>query len=177
MMDQYQEYIHKSRYARWLPEDGRRESWSETVDRLWNFWAPTVKERAPDYKDYIGELEGVFESVKNMEIMPSMRSMMTAGPALERDNVAGYNCAYLPIDHVRAFDETMYILLCGTGVGFSVERKFINKLPEVPYDIEDTSEVITVSDSKIGWAGAFRKFINCLYNGERPTWDTSRIRS
>ena len=167
-MDNYQRYIAASRYARWLPEEGRRESWDETVDRLSDFWQERTGDMVP---------EEVFESIRHLEIAPSMRSLMTAGPALERDNVAGFNCAYVAIDDVRAMDELMYILLCGTGVGFSVERKYINKLPEVPNGIRrDKDQTIVVPDSKIGWAQSFRQLLSALYSGTWPTWDTSRIR-
>ena len=167
-MDNYQRYIAASRYARWLPEEGRRESWDETVDRLSDFWQDRTGDIVP---------EEVFESLRHLEVMPSMRSLMTAGPALERDNVAGFNCAYVAIDDVRAMDELMYILLCGTGVGFSVERKYINQLPEVPNGIRrDKDQTIVVPDSKIGWAQSFRQLLSALYSGTWPTWDTSRVR-
>ena len=122
-MDEYSKYIASSRYARWLPEEKRREYWPETVQRYVEFWGDKLKPK---------ESQELFSAIKNLEVMPSMRSLMTAGKALERDNVAGFNCSYLPIDHPRAFDELMYILLCGTGVGFSVERQYVQKLPEVP---------------------------------------------
>ena len=167
-MDNYQHYIAMSRYARWLPEEGRRETWDETVDRLGSFWQERTGNKVPPE---------VFESIRNLEIAPSMRSLMTAGPALDRDNVAGFNCAYVAIDDVRAIDELMYVLLCGTGVGFSVERKYTQKLPEVPNGIRrDKDQTIVVSDSKIGWAQSLRQLLSHLYNGIWPTWDTSRIR-
>ena len=122
-MDEYQKFIAASRYARWLPEEGRRETWSETVQRFIGFWEDKVSD-----SDTLCELQRAIES---LEVMPSMRCLMTAGPALERDNVAGFNCSYLPMDHPRAFDELMYILLCGTGVGFSVERQYVAQLPDV----------------------------------------------
>ena len=179
-MDQYQEYIHKSRYARWLPEEGRRETWTETVARLKEFWVDRIRGLGSADKSTQWEMEeylsSVFDDVYNLDVMPSMRALMTAGPALDRDNVAGYNCAYLPIDHLRAFDEVLYILMCGTGVGFSVERKYISKLPEVPNAIDPCDTTIVVPDSKIGWAGSFRRLISHLYSGERPTWDCSRLR-
>ena len=168
-MDQYQSFIHKSRYARWLEEEGRRETWEETVQRYVDFF----KER-----EQLNNEEGqeLFDAIQAMEVMPSMRCMMTAGEALKRDNVAGFNCSYLHIDHPRAFDELMYVLMCGTGVGFSVERNFINKLPEVAETFHKTSSTIVVSDSKLGWASAFRELIAMLYAGKLPQWDMSRVR-
>ena len=168
-MDQYQQFIHKSRYARWLPEEGRRERWDETVNRYVDFW----KDR--------GQIDDkvalkLFNAIHNLEVMPSMRCMMTAGEALDKDNVAGFNCSYLAIDSPRSFDELMYVLMCGTGVGFSVERNFINKLPLVAESFHTTDSVIVVSDSKIGWASAFRELIAMLYAGKIPTWDMSRVR-
>ena len=172
MMDNYQQYIAMSRYARWLPEEGRRETWKETVARLEDFWDA----RLPEGVDEEVLME-VFESVENLEVTPSMRSLMTAGKALDRDNVAGFNCAYLAMDDVRGFDELMYILLCGTGVGFSVERKYTEQLPEVPHGItRDRDQTIVVPDSKVGWAKSLRCLVNHLYNGIWPTWDTSGVR-
>ena len=168
-MDQYQQFIHKSRYARWLPEQKRRESWHETVNRYVDFW----KDRGQIDETTALDL---FNAIHNMEVMPSMRCMMTAGEALDKDNVAGFNCSYLAIDSARSFDELMYVLMCGTGVGFSVERNFINKLPLVAESFHKTDSVIVVSDSKIGWASAFRELIAMLYAGKIPTWDISRIR-
>ena len=168
-MDQYQSFIHKSRYARWLEEEGRRETWEETCKRYVDFF----KERE-QLDDESGE--EIYNAIHAMEVMPSMRCMMTAGEALKRDNVAGFNCSYLHIDHPRAFDELMYVLMCGTGVGFSVERNFINKLPEVAETFHKTSSTIVVSDSKLGWASAFRELIAMLYAGKLPEWDMSRVR-
>ena len=169
-MDQYQEYIHASRYARWLPEEKRRETWPETVARYVGFWEPKVSD-----SDTLRELQ---QAIENLEVMPSMRAMMTAGPALERDNVAGFNCSYLPIDHPRAFDELMYILLCGTGVGFSVERVYIDSasLPDIPDKMLDKETTIIVPDSKVGWADSFRQLISLLWAGAVPQWDVSRVR-
>jgi len=168
-MDQYQEFIHKSRYARWIPEHNRRETWAETVFRYVSFWRDreqiTVKEG-----------QKLYDAIHNLEVMPSMRCMMTAGKALDKDNVAGFNCSYLHIDSPRSFDELMYVLMCGTGVGFSVERNFINKLPEIAESFHKTDSVIVVSDSKIGWASAFRELIAMLYAGKIPQWDVSRVR-
>ena len=168
-MDQYQQFIHKSRYARWMPDESRRETWSETVNRYVSFWRArgqiTVKEE-----------KKLYDAIHNLEVMPSMRCMMTAGVALDKDNVAGFNCSYLHIDSPRSFDELMYVLMCGTGVGFSVERNFINKLPEIAESFHKTDSLIVVSDSKIGWASAFRELIAMLYAGKIPQWDVSRVR-
>ena len=168
-MDQYQSFIHKSRYARWLDSEGRRETWDETVNRYIDFFVE---------REQLNEQEALelFNAIHNLEVMPSMRCMMTAGEALKRDNVAGFNCSYLHIDHPRAFDELMYVLMCGTGVGFSVERNFIAKLPEVAETFHKTSSTIVVSDSKLGWASAFRELIAMLYAGKLPQWDMSRVR-
>ena len=169
-MDQYQNYIHKSRYARYLDNEKRRETWKETVERYINFF----KERNPDQFE-IG-WDDLYESIHNHDVMPSMRCMMTAGAALDRDNVAGYNCSYLPIDNPRSFDELMYILLNGTGVGFSVERDYVKQLPTVADSFHETESTIVVSDSKIGWASAFRELISLLYAGKVPKCDLTRVR-
>ena len=168
-MDQYQKFIHQSRYARWIPEHKRRESWSETVYRYVNFWRD---------RDQLTTKEGqkLYDAIFKQEVMPSMRCMMTAGKALDKDNVAGFNCSYLHIDSPRSFDELMYVLMCGTGVGFSVERNFINKLPEIAESFHATDTTIVVSDSKIGWASAFRELIAMLYAGKIPKWNTDNIR-
>ena len=165
----YQAFIHTSRYARWLEEENRRETWAETVSR---YMTNVVVKKTRD-EVVLDEIE---EAILGLEIMPSMRAMMTAGPALERDNTAGYNCSYLPVDDPKSFDEAMFILLCGTGVGFSVERQYISKLPEVPEQLFQSDDPITVHDSKEGWAKALRKLIAMLYAGEIPTWDTSKVR-
>mgnify|MGYP003135733965 FL=1 len=165
----YQNFIATSRYARWLDDEGRRETWSETVTR---------------YVDYMAEKVGldsdtaeeIWDAVHSLDVMPSMRALMTAGKALDRDNTAGYNCSYLPVDDPKSFDEAMYILLCGTGVGFSVERQYIDKLPEIPDDLTDGQTTIIVKDSKEGWARAFRMLVALLYAGEIPTYDTSLVR-
>lgn len=170
-MDQYQTYIHRSRYARYLDDKQRRETWDETVDRYIQFWVDEGK-----LKQSATITEELREAIYNLDIMPSMRCMMTAGEALRRDNVAGYNCSYLPIDSPRSFDELMYILLCGTGVGFSVERDYVSKLPEVADELYETDTTIIVSDSKIGWASAFRELISLLYAGKIPRCDLTRIR-
>jgi ribonucleoside-diphosphate reductase alpha chain len=164
----YQAFIHTSRYARWLEEEGRRESWSETVDRYVN---NLVRPVAGD-DTYINSIR---DAILDLEVMPSMRAMMTAGPALARDNTAGYNCSYLPVDDPKSFDEAMFILLCGTGVGFSVERQFVSKLPEVPTLFKSETTVV-VKDSKEGWAKSLRQVIALLYSGEIPKWDVSRVR-
>ena len=166
-MDAYQQYIHKSRYARYLPEEQRRESWEETVKRYVDYWGEKLSEK---------EHKEVFKAVHDLEVMPSMRALMTAGEALDRDNVAGFNCSYLPIDHPKAFDEMMYVLMCGTGVGFSVERQYVQKLPEVAETFHETDTVINVADSKSGWAKSFGQLVSLLYSGQIPRWDTSRVR-
>ena len=163
----YQSFIHKSRYARWLDEEGRRESWVETVSR---YITNVVK---PNIDDFTAK--DIEESILDLQVMPSMRSMMTAGPAADRDNTCMYNCSYLPIDDPKAFDEAMFILLCGTGVGFSVERQFISKLPEVP-ELFDSDTTVVVKDSKEGWAKSLRQVMALLWAGEVPQWDVSRVR-
>jgi len=165
---QFQQYIHLSRYARWLEDQNRRETWEETVTRYCTFF----HERYPD----LFPAERVKRSILNLRTMPSMRALMTAGPALEKDEMAGFNCSYVAVDHVRAFDEILYILMCGTGVGFSVERQFINQLPTVAEEFHDSCTLITVRDSKIGWASAFRELISLLYAGQIPRWDVSKVR-
>jgi len=164
----YQNFIAVSRYARWMEEEGRRETWEETVDRYVGYMSQKVKGHLP--------LTQVRDAILNLEVMPSMRALMTAGSALERDNTAGYNCSYMPVDDPKSFDEAMYILLCGTGVGFSVERQYVNQLPEIPKKLEDVNTVIEVQDSKEGWARALRKLIGHLYMGEAPMWDVSKVR-
>ena len=168
-LNDYQLFIHGSRYARWLEEEGRRETLEETAKRLSDYW---LNKGLID----VGTADDIEQAFLSMGVMPSMRSLMTAGPALDRDHVAGYNCAYLPIDDVRAFDETMYVLLCGTGVGYSVERKAVNKLPTVAEDMHLTDTVIKVADSKIGWAKSLRELISLLYAGQIPQWDVSKVR-
>jgi ribonucleoside-triphosphate reductase (thioredoxin) len=163
----YQSFIATSRYARWLNDENRRENWRETVER---FIANVVKGKVD-----VRTEDDILFAMLNLEVMPSMRSVMTAGPALERDNTAGYNCSYLPVDDMKSFDEAMYILLCGTGVGFSVERQYISKLPEVP-ELYTSEDIIVVHDSKEGWAKGLRKLIAMLYSGEIPTWDVSKVR-
>lgn len=174
-MTPYQEYIGKSRYSRYLDDKGRREHWPETVNRYFDFMTKHLKDKH-NY-DIPADLKSELTSaVTNLEVMPSMRSIMTAGDALERQNVAGYNCSYLPIDDPKAFDEAMYILLCGTGVGFSVEQKYVSKLPEIPTELFNSGTIINVKDSKEGWAKALRQVIALLYAGEVPKWDVSGVR-
>jgi ribonucleoside-diphosphate reductase alpha chain len=167
-MDNYQHYIAASRYARWIEEGNRRETWEETVGRYGAFF----RERFGDLFPY----DEVTQAIKNFEVMPSMRNLMTAGKALDKDEIAGYNCSFVAIDHPRAFDETLYILMCGTGVGFSVERQFINQLPVVAEEFHETDTRIVVKDSRLGWASAFRELITLLYSGRVPKWDVSNCR-
>lgn len=171
-MTDYQTFIATSRYARWLEGEQRRETWAETVDRyMTNVVAGKLDDEA-DWTPY----EELQEAIMNLEVMPSMRAMMTAGPAMSRDNTCAYNCSYLPVDDPKSFDEAMFILLCGTGVGFSVERQFVNKLPEIPDELFDSETTIVVKDSKEGWAKALRQIIALLYSGEVPKWDVSGLR-
>ena len=163
----YQSFIHKSRYAKYFDNKGR-ESWSETVERYMN---NVIRPKA-GYDSYVDQIR---DAIISLDVMPSMRAMMTAGPALDRDNTAGYNCSYLPVDDPKSFDEAMFILLCGTGVGFSVERQFISKLPEVP-ELFDSDTTVVVKDSKEGWAKAFRQVLALLWAGEIPKWDVSKVR-
>jgi len=173
---EYQSFIHMSRYSRWLEDEGRRESWSETVSRLVSFFKEHIKNNYDGVitnKEWI-ELE---ESIISLQVMPSMRALMTSGKALERENVAGYNCSYIPIDSPRAFDEVLYILMNGTGVGFSVERQYADKLPTVPdVEFEHTEDVVSVVDSKEGWAKGFRDLISYLYTGRVPKIDVNKVR-
>jgi len=171
----YQNFIALSRYARWLPEENRRETWEETVARYFDFMEGHLKENTEGVltAKTRSELE---RAVLNLEVMPSMRALMTSGEALKDNNIAGYNCAYLSVDHPKAFDECLYILMHGTGVGFSVERQFINKLPEIPEEVVDVDDTIVVQDSKEGWQSAFRKLISYLFDGEVPHWDVSKVR-
>ena len=172
----YQQYIHLSRYSRYRYEDDRRETWQETVTRYFNFFGEHLKENS-NYnlsKDLKNKLK---ESVLNLDVMPSMRCLMTAGEALHRENVAGYNCSFVAIDSPRAFDEILYILMNGTGVGFSVERQMINEMPRVADDFYPTETTLVISDSKLGWAKALKELIHLLYGGQIPQWDLSRVRS
>jgi ribonucleoside-diphosphate reductase alpha chain len=166
----YQTFIATSRYARWLEEENRRETWGETVGRYMSFLKKSTDKVEPEVWE---ELE---EAILNLQVMPSMRALMTAGIAAERDNTCIYNCSYLPVDHIRAFDEAMFILLCGTGVGFSVERQSISKLPDIPADLNQSNDVIFVEDSKEGWAKSLHKLLSHLYTGDIPKWDVSAVR-
>jgi ribonucleoside-diphosphate reductase alpha chain len=172
----YETYIAKSRYARYIDAKKRRENWDETVERYFDFLENHLQQKH-NYELSESMRAELQSAVTNFEVMPSMRALMTAGRALERDNTAGYNCSYLPIDDPKAFDEAMFILLCGTGVGFSVERQYIAKLPEVPEKIFDSESTIVVSDSKEGWAKSLRQVIAMLYSGEAPRWDVSKVRA
>ena len=171
----YQEFIHLSRYSRWLPEKERRETWDETVGRYFDFF----KEHLNDLHEYKltdklkKELE---EAVLSQKIMPSMRCLMTAGEALKRENIAGYNCSYIAVDRPQAFDEILYVLMNGTGVGFSVERQYVNELPYVANEFFESDIVINVADSKLGWAKAFKELVGLLYVGQIPRWDMSKVR-
>lgn len=166
-MSDYQKYIAMSRYARFLPKEERRETWEETVNRYCDFW----KEKSSSFPYAL-----VQKSIHDLEVMPSMRALMTAGKALDRDNAAGYNCAYLAVDDIRAFDECLYLLMCGVGVGFSVERQCIAKLPTVAEEFNPSATVINVRDSKVGWATAYRELVSLLFSGQIPKWDLSALR-
>lgn len=170
-MDDYQKFIHKSRYARWRDDLGRRENWEETVDRLVNYYQDNCPSKIDP--NVFSNLRG---AILNMEVMPSMRAMMTAGPALDRCNVGAYNCAYMPINNLRCFDETMYILMCGTGLGFSVEEKYVSQLPRISETFDRSETVIHVGDSKEGWAKAFRELLSLLVAGQIPQWNVSGLR-
>lgn len=171
----YQSFIHLSRYSRWLDDKGRRETWGETVARYFDFFVDHLKNEC-DY-DVPADLRNELETaVLNLEIMPSMRALMTAGEALRRDNVAGYNCSYVSANKPKSFDEILYILMCGTGVGFSVEREFIKTLPTIAEEFQDSDTTIVVQDSKMGWAKAYRELFSLLIGGQVPKWDTSKVR-
>lgn len=169
LTDPFRSFISKSRYARWIPEYGRRETWEETVNRYVDFISPKV-DLSPDEKYHLRY------NILNHKVMPSMRAIMTAGEALERSNVAGFNCSFVAVNDLRAFDEALYILMCGTGLGFSAEKKHVRYLPEVPAEIVASNEVITVQDSKEGWAQAYRELIAALFRGELPKWDLRQLR-
>jgi len=171
---QYQEYIHLSRYSRWLEDEGRRESWEETVTRYYDFFEEHLEEQHGFKLN--GERKELEEATLNLEVMPSMRSIMTAGPALKRDNIAGYNCSYIAIDRITAFDEVLYILMNGTGVGFSVERQHVQQLPTVADEFHPSDTCIKVADSRTGWAKALKELVANLYAGMVPSWDTSSVR-
>lgn len=171
----YENFIALSRYARWLEDENRRETWGETVDRYFTFMVNQL-ETKHNYTPNTELVKELRDAVFNRNVMPSMRSVMTAGPALERENVSGYNCAFLPVDNARSFDEAMYILMCGTGVGFSVEYKYINKLPALPEKLEKSSTTVIVGDSKEGWAKAYRELLGLLWAGQIPQIDISKVR-
>ena len=171
----YQDFIHLSRYSRWLENENRRETWEETVDRYFTFFEKHLK----DNHNYVEDKEVVEElraAVLNLEVMPSMRALMTAGTALERENVAGYNCSFVAMNNLKSFDEILYVLMCGTGVGFSVERDFVNKLPTLAEEFSESHTTIVVQDSKLGWAKAYRELVSLLVNGQIPKWDLSKVR-
>ena len=173
--DPYRNFIHISRYARWVESENRRETWQETVDRYCNFMKDHLVLNygySPNAKIF----DEVKEAILNHHIMPSMRALMTSGPALERDHIAAYNCSFIAVDSPRAFDEAMYILMNGTGVGFSVEQKYINQLPVIAESFFQTNTTIVVDDSKLGWAKAFKELIALLYQGQIPNWDVSKVR-
>ena len=172
---EYQSFIHLSRYARWDYDKTRRETWEETVDRYFNFFKDHLKETC-NYEVEEEDLKQLRKAVVNLDIMPSMRCLMTAGEALKRENVAGYNCSYVKVDSPRSFDEILYILMNGTGVGFSVEEEFVNKLPAVAEEFYETESVIVVRDSKLGWAKALKELYGMLWMGQIPTWDLSKVR-
>lgn len=167
----YEEFIYKSRYARWLEKENRRETWDETVDRLVNYYALQIK-----WNITTQEYEEIRSAIYNLEVMPSMRALMTAGPTLDRCHVPAYNCAYMPVDSLRSFDECMYILMCGTGVGFSVESKYVDQLPRIAEEFTDTDTTIKVADSKEGWAKSFKELLALLTGGQVPKWDVSKVR-
>lgn len=175
-MKDYQRFIAYSRYSRWLEDEQRRETWEEVVSRYtsWMFTHLIDKHQwempAEMYHD-------IKSAIIDLEVMPSMRCLMTAGPALDRTHVAGYNCAYMVVDNLRAFDEAMYILMCGTGVGFSVEDKYVSQLPTVGESIVGEDQpTVTVPDSKEGWAISLRHVIDYLYAGYQPKWDIGKVR-
>ena len=170
MTTPYQEYIHVSRYARYNDELKRRETWDETITRVKNFWLKRSPKKLHD------EIEAAMGAVHRMEVMPSMRVMMSAGKALEDHHVAGYNCAYVPVDDPRVFAEILYILMCGTGVGYSVEEMYVNQLPAVSNVLLPTETKLIVADSKMGWAASYRELVSLLYAGRIPVWDMSKIR-
>ena len=171
----YENFIALSRYARWLPDQNRRETWGETVDRFVLYMTNHLKNDY-NYEPSASLTLEIRDAIFNRNIMPSMRAVMTAGSALDRDNVAGYNCSFLPVDSLRSFDEAMYILMCGTGVGFSVESVYVDKLPVVNEHFEKTDTTIVVEDSKSGWAKALRELLALLWQGQIPTWDVSQVR-
>ena len=171
----YQEFIHLSRYSRWLPEKERRETWDETVGRYFDFFTEHLKD-LHEYKITKSLRDDLEEAVLTTSVMPSMRCLMTAGEALKRENIAGYNCSYVAVDRPQAFDEILYVLMNGTGVGFSVERQYVNELPRIAEEFFESDTIITVTDSKLGWAKAFKELVGMLYIGQIPRWDLSKVR-
>ena len=171
----YQDFIHLSRYSRWLPEENRRETWEETVNRYFDFFEDHLTTKH-DYKVSSKQRKELQDAVLNLEIMPSMRALMTAGEALKRDHVAGYNCSYVAVNRLRAFDEILYVLMCGTGVGFSVERAEVDQLPIIAEDFYETDTTIVVADSKVGWSKAYKELVSLVVNGQVPKWDVSKVR-
>ena len=169
----FQTFIALSRYSRWLPNENRRETWPETVDRYIENIVSPVLAKVPQLKIDVAEIRS---AILNLEVMPSMRALMTAGEASRRDEMALYNCSFVAIDHPRAFDEILYILTCGTGVGFSCETRYVNELPDVAESFHDTDSTIVVGDSRIGWASAYRELIAMLYAGKLPKFDVSKVR-
>ena len=172
---EYQSFIHLSRYARWDYDQRRRETWEETIDRYFNFFKEHLKENC-NYDLTDKEIKEIRNAVVDLDVMPSMRCLMTSGEALKRENVAGYNCSYVKVDSPRSFDEILYILMNGTGVGFSVEEEYVNKLPSVAEEFYETESVIVVRDSKLGWAKALKELYAMLWMGQVPTWDLSKVR-
>jgi len=171
----YQEFIHLSRYSRWLPDKNRRETWDETVSRYFDFFTDHLKEMH-DFKLSENMRKDLENAVLDLRVMPSMRCLMTAGEALKRENIAGYNCSYVAVNRVHAFDEILYILMNGTGVGFSVERQHVSQLPHIADDFHHTDTTITVADSKLGWAKGLKELVAMLYVGQIPRWDLSKVR-
>ena len=172
---EYQSFIHLSRYARWDYNQKRRETWEETVDRYFNFFKEHLEENC-QYVVPEDEMKELREAVLKLDVMPSMRCLMTAGEALKRENIAAYNCSYIKVDSLRSFDEVLYVLMNGTGVGFSVEEEYVNKLPAVAEEFHETETTIVVRDSKLGWAKAFKELLGMLVIGQIPKWDTSKVR-
>jgi len=170
-LSEYRNFIAISRYSKWLPEEVRRESWEETVDR----YIKAIKKQS-DGKLPSSLFEELRDAIVSHKVLPSMRGLMTAGEALDRDPMAIFNCSYIAVDNVRVFDEALYILMLGTGLGFSVERQYITKLPEVPEEFTKTDSTIVVDDSKLGWAKAYKELISLLYAGLIPKWDVSKVR-
>lgn len=172
-----QQYIHVSKYAKWKEEENRRETWEETVDRYIVNVVEDTLSCSIEEDEWLPAAGEIRNAILNLEVLPSMRSMMTAGPALERDSMAGFNCSFIAVDNPRAFDEALYILTCGTGLGFSCESKHVNKLPEISETFHDTDTTIVVADSRIGWASSFRELVQLLYGGKVPKIDVSKVRA